>query len=113
MNIFRKLRKEKNLTQKQLADLLFLDQTTISKWELGKAIPDYGTLQKIADLYDVTIDLLLNRENHPLNWYMLTPEENELIIEYRKLVPSMQAFILDSVKKLNTAQKDESSDCKK
>lgn len=113
MNIFRKLRKEKNLTQKQLADLLFLDQTTISKWELGKAIPDYGTLQKIADLYDVTIDLLLNRENHPLNWYMLTPEENELIIEYRKLIPSMRAFILDSVKKLNTAQKDESSDCKK
>lgn len=58
MNIFRKLRKEKNLTQKQLADLLFLDQTTVSKWELGKAIPDYGTLQKLADLYDVTVDIL-------------------------------------------------------
>lgn len=104
MNIFRKLRKEKNLTQKQLADLLFLDQTTVSKWELGKAIPDYGTLQKLADLYDVTVDILLNRENRSVNWYMLTPEENELVTEYRKLVPSMQAYILDSVKKLNAVQ---------
>ena len=104
MNIFRKLRKEKNLTQKQLADLLFLDQTTVSKWDLDKAIPDYGTLQKLADLYDVTVDILLNRENRSVNWYMLTPEENELVSEYRKLVPSMQAYILDSVKKLNAAQ---------
>lgn len=104
MNIFRQLRKEKNLTQKQLADLLFLDQTTVSKWELDKAIPDYTTLQKLADFYDVTIDALLNREEHSLNWYMLTPDENELVTEYRKLVPSMQAYILDSVKKLNAAQ---------
>lgn len=63
MNIFRSLRKERNLTQKQLADLLYLDQTTVSKWEVGKATPDYGTLQKLANFYGVSTDLLLNRND--------------------------------------------------
>ena len=36
--------------------------------------------------------------------YMLTEEENALITEYRKLVPAMREFVLDTVKKLNQTQ---------
>ena len=50
------------------------------------------------------IEHALGLDEPVINWYMLTPEENELVTEYRKLVPSMQAYILDSVKKLNAAQ---------
>ena len=64
-NIFKQLRKSKGLTQKELANLLFLDQTTISKWELGKAIPDYLTLNKLAEFYDVSTDYLLGRTDSP------------------------------------------------
>lgn len=60
-NIFKNLRKAKQLTQKELADIFNVDQTTVSKWEVGKAIPDYGTLQKLADFYNVSIDYLLGR----------------------------------------------------
>lgn len=73
MNIYKELRKGKNLTQKQLSQILFLDQTTVSKWELGKATPDYGTLQKLADFYGVTTDLLLNRTNTNLPDIKKTP----------------------------------------
>lgn len=61
--IFRDLRKEKSLTQMELAKILNIDQTTVSKWEVGKAIPDYDTLQRLADFYNVSVDYLLGREN--------------------------------------------------
>ena len=64
MNIYKLLRKEKKLTQKELADLFYLDQTTVSKWELGKALPDLATLTKLADFYDVSVDYLLGRQEN-------------------------------------------------
>lgn len=60
--IFKDLRKSKSLTQMELAKLFNIDQTTVSKWEVGKAIPDYDTLQKLADFYEVSVDYLLGRD---------------------------------------------------
>ena len=59
MNTIKKLRQEKELTQSQLAELLKLDQTTISKWELGKALPDSQMLIRLAEFFDVSTDFLL------------------------------------------------------
>lgn len=50
------------------------------------------------------IEHALGLDEPVVSWYMLTEEENTLITEYRKLVPKMQEFILDSVKKLNETQ---------
>ena len=55
------LRKEKEITQTELADRLFIDQTTVSKWELGKAIPDQKMLLRLAELFNVSVDYLLGR----------------------------------------------------
>ncbi|MGL4875142.1 MAG: helix-turn-helix domain-containing protein [Clostridium sp.] len=60
-NNLKKLRKEKKLTQKQLGDLLFIDDTSISKYENAKAMPENELLQKIADFFEVSIDYLLGR----------------------------------------------------
>lgn len=55
------LRKEKHLTKKQVADFLKIDQSTYGKYELNKREPDFDTLQKLADFYDVSVDFLLGR----------------------------------------------------
>lgn len=63
MNVFCRLRKEKNITQAELAKKLNIRQTTVSSWENGISVPDYPTLIKLADFFDVSIDYLLGRED--------------------------------------------------
>ena len=53
------LRKSKELTQQDFARILNYSDKTISKWELGYAIPNVETLKQIADFYEVTVDYFL------------------------------------------------------
>lgn len=62
MNIYKKLRKEHNLTQVELAKILNVNQATVSKWESGETIPDYTTLKNLANLYRISIDKLLDND---------------------------------------------------
>jgi len=55
------LRKEKGLTQAELAEKLSLSPQAISKWENGESLPDITTLPLLADILGVTIDELLGR----------------------------------------------------
>lgn len=56
------LRKEKNMTQKQLADALYLSDRTISKWERGIGCPDITLLPHLAALLEIPIENLLTGE---------------------------------------------------
>ncbi|MDF2854663.1 MAG: putative transcriptional regulator [Neobacillus sp.] len=56
-----KLREEKKLNKKVIAEFLKIDQSTYGKYELGKRQPDYNTLIKLADFYEVSVDYLLGR----------------------------------------------------
>lgn len=56
------LRKEKNFTQKELAERLFISDKTVSKWERGLSIPDVSLLIPIADVLGVTVTELLYGE---------------------------------------------------
>lgn len=55
------LRKEKHLTQQELAALIGYSDKSISKWELGKAIPSVDILLKFAQFYGVTLDYLVTK----------------------------------------------------
>ena len=55
----RELRMGKNLTQKQLADLLKVDQRTISAWEKGVCEPSFSMLVKLCDIFDESFDNIL------------------------------------------------------
>ena len=59
----KELRLERQLTQSELADLLIINQRTISSWENGSREPDYDMLVKIAKFFDVTTDYLLGVED--------------------------------------------------
>ena len=63
------LRKEKALTQEQLAETLSVSRRTVSRWETGSNMPDLDLLMEIADLYQVDLRELLNgeRKNEHMN----------------------------------------------
>ena len=57
------LRREIDMTQNQLADVLETTQRKVSYWESGKIEPDLCSLWKIADFFDVSVDYLLGRKD--------------------------------------------------
>ena len=54
------LRKQKGLTQEELAEALFVSRTAISKWESGRGYPNIDSLKAIAKFFGITIDELLS-----------------------------------------------------
>ena len=58
-----KIRKEKKITQKQLAEKLGITDRAISKWENGKSMPDLSLLKPLSDCLGITINELLTGEH--------------------------------------------------
>ena len=58
----KELRKEKELTQEQLAEKLNVSGRTVSRWETGSNMPDIGMLVELADFYEVSIPEIIAGE---------------------------------------------------
>lgn len=58
----KKIRTDRNLTQEELAEKIFVTRTAVSKWESGKGYPNIDSLKEIANFFGVTIDALLSSE---------------------------------------------------
>lgn len=56
------LRKQKGLTQVELAELLYVSRTAISKWESGRGFPNIESLKEISKFFSVSLDELLSGE---------------------------------------------------
>ena len=56
------LRKSKGLTQEELAEILYVSRTAVSKWESGRGLPNIESLKEISKFFDVSIDDLLSGE---------------------------------------------------
>ena len=61
-NFILNLRKEKNLSQYQLAEMIPISREAVSKWERGKRCPDPQSLIKLSEIFNVTINELLYGE---------------------------------------------------
>lgn len=59
----KELRKEKNMTQVQLAEALGVSKGTIAMWEIGKREPNFETLNRLSDIFDKRIDYILGNSN--------------------------------------------------
>lgn len=70
------LRKEKDLTQKQLADLVGVSDKTISKWETGRGIPDTAIMNELCQVLGISINELLSGERLSVDNYNGKAEEN-------------------------------------
>jgi transcriptional regulator with XRE-family HTH domain len=77
------LRRRHNMTQLELAERLNYTDKAISKWERGESIPDVLVLKQIADLFDVTVDYLL-QEEHPAS--AETSEQEQVLTKKRQSI---------------------------
>ena len=53
------LRKEKNISQEELANALDVSRQTVSKWETGESMPDFNKIKPICDYFGITTDELI------------------------------------------------------
>lgn len=56
------LRKQKRITQEELAEVLFVSRTAVSKWESGRGYPNIESLKAVSKFFGVTVDELLSGE---------------------------------------------------
>ena len=73
-----RLRKEKNMTQDQLANLMGISFQAVSKWENGLSSPDVSNFPMLADVFGVTIDELFGREAGQREAPAADPKNNDL-----------------------------------
>ncbi len=59
-----RLRKEKGLTQNDIAERVNVTSQAVSKWENDQATPDIDILVKLSEIYDISLDELLGKEKH-------------------------------------------------
>lgn len=102
--ILSSLRTKRGMTQAQLARKLNLSNVSISKYENGNQFPDTDTLKKIADVFNVSTDYLLGRdETFPQNLAFdnlagLTEEDLNKVNKYIELVKKQREEI-DEIEK--------------
>ena len=79
-------RKQQNMTQRQLADALFVSDKTISKWECGKGLPEISLMMPLCETLHITVNDLLTGERVSEENYQKTAEENmmNLMTENKK-----------------------------
>jgi len=61
------LRKEKGMTQKEIADKLGITDKAVSKWERDIAFPDTATIPKLAEILDISVEELMQAKAVPAN----------------------------------------------
>ena len=79
------LRKEKELTQEQLAEQLRVSGRTVSRWETGSNMPDIGMLVELAEFYDVSIPEIINGERKSENMDQKIKETAVAMAEYSQV----------------------------
>lgn len=62
---FKKIRKERNLTQKQVADGVGIAEQAYQRYEYGRTIPSALVLIALADYFDISLDYLVGRSDDP------------------------------------------------
>jgi len=93
----KKLRKEKDITQEKLAEMLNVSVAAVSKWERGETYPDITLIFPLAHYFDVTVDCLMG-----YNKEKIEQDISDTIKEYHRLLRSYQStrqFITEAYKK--------------
>lgn len=98
MEKLRICREQKGLTQKQVALELHVAGPTVSQWESGIKKPSSKNLQKLADLYGVSVDYLMDRRNdEALSIEGLSQVEKKLLLDFRSLNKQGKEYILQTM----------------
>ncbi len=102
----KELRKEKSMTQKELADLLHITDRAVSKWERGLCTPDISLLEPLAAALGVTVTEIISGERQKTEKYTdeidlavkntITYSENEIIQKVKAVKKRMLAYMISA-----------------
>jgi len=104
------LRKEKGLTQAQLAERLNYSDKAVSKWERGESLPDVAVLKSLAEILGVTVDYLLESDHQKTELKKAAVSRKKfrrraiitsMCVMLVWLIATVVFFILDTVTHLN------------
>ncbi|MCI8403998.1 MAG: helix-turn-helix transcriptional regulator [Clostridia bacterium] len=100
--IIRNLRREKGLTQNELAKKIGVSRTCVSNWESGARIPDCVAVIKIAAIFQVPVDYVYGMTDHRYNinipeyfeidFSKLNPEGMNMLYEYYKYLINNEKY---------------------
>lgn len=93
------LRKEKKLTQMELANRVGVSNKAVSKWETGKSIPDFGVFENLCKEFDISVNELLNGErnkkgNDGIKEYLVYKEKQNKNWNYTLLLISFLIIVI-------------------
>lgn len=97
------MRKEKGLTQRQLADELLISDRTVSKWETGKGMLDVSLMMPLCEILGINVNELLSGEKLSDEEYRQKAEENIVNIlgekktNIKRLLTSVTVFIVSGI----------------
>lgn len=96
--IFEKLCREKGLTPYKVSKLTGIGRSTLSDWKSGKTTPKMDKLQKIAELFDVSVDVFTEKEPKKIDvsmtsFIMADSELMKLIKAYGEATPRTKDII--------------------
>jgi len=108
--VLRNLLDERDVTQKQLADILNIGASTLGNYMQDTREPDYEMLKCIAEYFDVTIDYLLEHRTNQT----ISPHEDELLRVFRALTKEQQELYIEQGKQfvIHNHKKRKSSELK-
>ena len=96
-----KLRKEKNITQNELADKLLVTENAIGNWENGRRMPDYSILKELCEILDTNVNELLSGEK--IQNYKEKAEENLIKSREQEEAYNKRLLALDNIIKIITS----------
>lgn len=97
-NRIRTLRTDRNLSQQQLADLLYVTRSTVANWESGNRVPDISTLLRLSKVLNVGIYALIDElEDHDDPVTVILVEDEPVILSgflhiLEETIPNIQVF---------------------
>ena len=77
------LRKNKGLSQEDLAELISVSRQSISKWEQGVSFPEIAKLVQLAEIFELTTDQLLKDDFEICRTLMSHPAKTVIFVDYR------------------------------
>jgi transcriptional regulator with XRE-family HTH domain len=87
----KRLREDRKLSQQQLADRLNINRSTYARYELGQTQPDYETLQRLADFYEVSVDYLFGRENNNNLPELTAKDKKDIAKQLERILEAMDS----------------------
>lgn len=87
------VRKERSMTQQELADKLYISEKTVSKWETGKGMPDVSLMLPLCKILDISVNELLSGQKLDENDYKVKAEENIINLAKDKTKPKTKITI--------------------